>query len=259
MISALDEFFRQIYRIDSPRLAELAEEIIDLLPEEKAASLHFEAYYSSLDDNGVVHEKNASGPLRYALEIVKNLLTSANLSKLSPHKREPSNQNVTEPATVNFDLEILENEPKELTVKIIAEIVEAWCLTLTDALLCLQQLKDHRDGIGLLLLTYLIKLTYNSKLTESGDTWRPSQKDISQAFIVRLKRHEDLPVVTEKLEIFQVEHYQASQPYIVFCADLNDLKSCHVIYHGLIYDFTKPIDAADFIFKVLYVLKLDFN
>ncbi|KAJ8682601.1 hypothetical protein QAD02_018393 [Eretmocerus hayati] len=361
------EFLKKDWRnpplkIEPPRCVELSEELVDFFHTEKKPTLYYDPYYSTVNDKGVVHKKNASGPIVNAIDYVKTILTVANLSKLLPHKKEPTKNNVAAPVTVN--LSILQVEPKELTPQLISKIIRVWLESFSyrrdtvfatiegweiistypvykneeiavqlneldfsrmfdtkfpGDIVCSARLKtqwpttsrqlikstenkiaipkrkggrrslqsqneedeladlvtyetlielmnnnkdiandNHRDGTALLLLTYIIKLNYKSKLSVAGDPWRPVQKDITQAFIVRAKGDVDLPKIVEKLEKFHLDHYSASQPYIVFCGELRALTCCHVVYHSLIYKFTQPIDAADFIFKLLYVLKLDF-
>lgn len=49
-----------------------------------------------------------------------------------------------------------------------------------------------------------------------------------------------------------------TQAYIVHCGLLNDTKCCHVIIDNLIYDFESIVAAVDYLYKLFFVLKLEY-
>ncbi|KAJ8685979.1 hypothetical protein QAD02_021772 [Eretmocerus hayati] len=77
-------------KIDTARLIQLSEEIIDFFQREPDPTLYVEPYYSSVDDKGKRIKSNALRPLVNAVAFVKALFDLAELTQLLPHKKKPA-------------------------------------------------------------------------------------------------------------------------------------------------------------------------
>ncbi|KAJ8672028.1 hypothetical protein QAD02_003287 [Eretmocerus hayati] len=229
--------------IDTARLIQLSEGIIDFFKRELDPTLYVEPYYSSVDDKGKRIKSNALGPSVNVVAFVKTLFDLAELAQPLPHKEEPAKKNVdardiecserlaSHWPTISKQLIAIATDripkSKNRTVRrkkavtsngvptngqVDAPVDDApvddvpvdnasvdnasannASVENADVDLAIYESQNdliinnrviendnHRDGLGFLLLSCLIKLCYKSKLSESGDTWRPSEREYSQ-------------------------------------------------------------------------------
>lgn len=74
-----------------------------------------------------------------------------------------------------------------------------------------------------------------------------------------LQNHDELELLKNEYLVKYEGYNLRDQPYVVCCGSLNKLQCCHVIFNNLEYNFKNVVYAVDFIYKLYFVLSVDFT